>query len=347
MKDTPLQIVGGGLAGLALAIALSKRGCPVIVHEAFDYPRHRVCGEFVAGLDGKTIHELGLQSIMNKSVMNQTTAWFHRRNPILNARLPQPAPSLSRYYLDAKLAELFCRNGGELRTGKRVNLSALQKNSAEGWIIASGRKPNTRSPLVGLKCHLRNLPISADLEMHLGKGGYAGITRVENHTLNLCGLFHRLPASGKIDRDLMLHYLQQHQLHLLAEKFDAATWVEGSFCAVAALEYVPGNDSGNGLLYLGDAAAMIPPFTGHGMALAIESANIALEPLLAYASGKSHWQNTRRTIDQESKLRFAKRRRWARCINYFLLHPPGPALLQMLAVSRLLPFDFMLRRLHH
>jgi flavin-dependent dehydrogenase len=346
MMSRPFQIVGGGLAGLALAIGLRSRGCPVIVHEAGNYPRHRVCGEFIAGLDPVAIREMGIESILNEAIMNQTTVWFCGKKPVLEARLPQSAPSLSRHKMDAGLAALFRKQGGDLHTGKRVSLSPLIDKKGEGWIFTCGRKPQTDSPLIGLKCHLHNFPMSADLEMHLGKGGYVGITKVENNTRNLCGLFRRQPSKGLKDSELILQYLREHQLQSLADKLTCATTVEGSFCAVAALQYSRSTIRDDNTLCLGDAAAMIPPFTGHGMALALQSAHIALDPLLAYASGKSTWENTCNFIHRQTRLKFSKRRRRARFLNAILLHPSGPTILRILAGSHLLPFDFMVRRLH-
>ena len=56
----PITIVGGGLAGLALGVALRRNDVPVSVIEAGHYPRHRVCGEFISGeglrvLDGLAV----------------------------------------------------------------------------------------------------------------------------------------------------------------------------------------------------------------------------------------------------------------------------------------------------
>ena len=46
-----VRIVGGGLAGLSLGIGLRRAGVSTEIFEAGDYPRHRVCGEFVTGLE--------------------------------------------------------------------------------------------------------------------------------------------------------------------------------------------------------------------------------------------------------------------------------------------------------
>ncbi len=41
-------IIGGGLAGLALAVDLKKSGYTVLVIEKGKYPRHKVCGEYIS-----------------------------------------------------------------------------------------------------------------------------------------------------------------------------------------------------------------------------------------------------------------------------------------------------------
>jgi len=41
-------IVGGGLAGLVNAVHLSKAGLKILVLEKNDYPKHKVCGEYIS-----------------------------------------------------------------------------------------------------------------------------------------------------------------------------------------------------------------------------------------------------------------------------------------------------------
>ena len=43
-----VAIIGGGLAGLSLSIDLRKRGFSVVVIEKGNYPRHKVCGEYIS-----------------------------------------------------------------------------------------------------------------------------------------------------------------------------------------------------------------------------------------------------------------------------------------------------------
>ena len=49
METNPdVVLIGGGLAGLTAAIHLSKKGLKVTLIEKSDYPRHKVCGEYIS-----------------------------------------------------------------------------------------------------------------------------------------------------------------------------------------------------------------------------------------------------------------------------------------------------------
>jgi 2-polyprenyl-6-methoxyphenol hydroxylase-like FAD-dependent oxidoreductase len=73
-----IAIVGGGLAGLTLGIALRQREVAVTICEAGHYPRHRVCGEFISGRGQATLARLGMNNFINESgaVSAQTAAFF-------------------------------------------------------------------------------------------------------------------------------------------------------------------------------------------------------------------------------------------------------------------------------
>src|ERR1039458_4692061 len=117
----PITIVGGGLAGLTLGIGLRQRGIPVTVWEAGQYPRHRVCGEFISGRGQDVLARLGLLESFRQagSVPARTAAFFLGRIASPVRSLPAPALCLSRFVMDALLAAQFRQAGGELRQNTR------------------------------------------------------------------------------------------------------------------------------------------------------------------------------------------------------------------------------------
>ena len=57
-----VTIVGGGIAGLSAGIALRQRGVPVTVIESKEYPRHKVCGEFISGRGLEILARIGIDA---------------------------------------------------------------------------------------------------------------------------------------------------------------------------------------------------------------------------------------------------------------------------------------------
>jgi flavin-dependent dehydrogenase len=340
MTPRPLEIIGGGLAGLALGCALRREGVPVILHEAGDYPRHRVCGEFITGLGDATITRLGLAPALAGALAHRRVAWFHRDGPPQSHALPSPARAISRFALDARLAEMFTALGGDLRVRSRVDPPKV----SEGKIFATGRRRATASPWIGLKLHAHDLPLAHDLEMHLGENCYAGLARVERGAVNVCGLFRRGLATGT-GADLLLRCLRAAGLAALADRLAHAAIEDASVCAVAALGFdrrPPAADR----LCLGDAIALIPPFTGNGMAMAFQSAELALDPLLAYARGAIAWPDAVRATQRAQRKKFRVRLASAGALHPFLLGPRRQRWIAALGRARLVPFRPLYAALH-
>src|SRR5450432_1018430 len=111
-----ITMVGGGLAGLTLGIGLRQRDVPVIIYEAGNYPRHRVCGEFISGRGQAALERLKLRELLERAggVHAQTAAFFSETKSTAPLSLPTPAICLSRFTLDAALAKRFRELGGEL-----------------------------------------------------------------------------------------------------------------------------------------------------------------------------------------------------------------------------------------
>ncbi len=344
MTPQPIEIIGGGLAGLSLGIALRREGIDVTVHEGSSYPRHKVCGEFITGLDDDTIQSLGLASILFDARPCHEVTWHQGNARLRQHRLPEPARAISRYVLDTRMAEAFVAEGGKLLTGVPVQ----DFQPAPGRVIALGKPLRSTSPWLGLKLHVRGLVLASDLELHLGDKGYVGLCRLDDRTVNVCGLFRRQPlaakAGGAADA-LLIAYLRGWGLGSLAERLVEAETVPESVRAVAGLDFSKGRPGIDGLT-LGDAFTQTPPFTGNGMAMAFQSAACALGTLTAWSRGKLGWAETVAEVRGALRKRFRRRLVMARSLHPFLLLPQRQRLLAGSQRRGWLPMASLYRLVH-
>jgi hypothetical protein len=301
----------------------------VTIHEAGGYPRHRVCGEFISGVEDEVLEYLTIARHLSDGRRLEDARWFDAAGGLGSMRVP--AIGLSRWTLDQRLAGDFLEAGGELRTGSRIQPGA-------GIVWASGRK-RRRTKWVGLKAHVRGFCMDGDLEMHAGACGYAGVSRIEGGQVNVCGLFRAEGLRGGRGSAMLVSTLARSGLGRLAERLAGADVDPGSFCAVAG--FGPGvNASGD--FAIGDAAQMIPPFTGNGMSMAFESAAIAVEPLVEFAAGRMTWTDARRQTDARQKRRFRRRMTVACGAHGLLTTRIGVMAWGVLARRRMVPYEKLL-----
>jgi flavin-dependent dehydrogenase len=332
-----VKIIGGGLAGLGLGIALRRRDVPVTIHESGHYPRHRVCGEFITSLDRRTRHEVQLNDILRGARPASGVSWCEDGKSEITHRLPQPALCLSRRVLDEAMAACFTGLGGDLRTGSRE-----QCTGEAGNVHACGRQPRASSAWVGIKQHFRGLEVRNDLEVHFGRGGYIGLTRIDEHTVNVCGLLRR----GLSDlKSSFPDIAAQGGFDNLSRRLAGAEPLAGSFCAVAGLDY-RGAAPEDGFLRIGDRSALIPPFTGHGMTIALQSAVAAMPSLLAWSRREIEWSQARALAARAQRRRFGLRLRAANALHPLLLHARTRALARALHTRGILPVGLLYRVMH-
>jgi flavin-dependent dehydrogenase len=315
----PIQIVGGGLAGLTLGIALRKKEIPVTVYEAGNYPRHRVCGGFVSGHGLEILVALGLkEKFLDAGAIEARSAIFFSGNSSSPARqLPSPALCLSRFVMDKLLADEFQRLGGQLESDTR-----WQDDFTDGTVRASGRQLHPVENgwrWFGLKAHARNVFPAADLEMHVFKNGYVGICKLAGDEVNVCGLFRRngsaTPQKNGFDQ------LRGNPGTILHGRLARAEFDAQSFCSVAGLSLKPQRASEKSGCCIGDALTMIPPVTGNGMSLAFESAQLAVGPLAAFSRGETSWALAQQGIARASDEMFSSRLRWANWLQRLMFSP--------------------------
>jgi len=320
----PITIIGGGLAGLTLGIGLRQRDVPVVVQEAGDYPRHRVCGEFISGSGQTVLERLGILDLFQiAGAIHARTVMFIcdvAQSPV--RRLAAPALCLSRYKMDALLADRFRETGGELRVQSRWNAPG-----GEGIVFASGRRlhpsgENGSPRWFGVKAHVSNaisVNLEADLEMHFAPDGYVGVSRIDGGQVNVCGLFRARRDERR--SETKTDWLRGPDGSLLRKRLHSGEFEPSSFCSVAGIELKPQRASAKDECYIGDALTMTPPVTGNGMSMAFESAEAAIEPLTAYSQDRLSWSDAQRQIARRCDAAFSRRLAWARLLQWMIISP--------------------------
>lgn len=339
--DQPVIISGGGLAGLSLGVALMRRGVPVELHEQGRYPRHRVCGEFVCGVEAATLNFLGIERFFAPADRLRSSIWYWQGKRVWQRALPRAAYGLSRYGLDFALVEELRAGGARVR-----EKSYFRPNRPEGIVLATGRSSG-RGGFLGFKAHVTGLSLGADLELHLGSGGYVGLSPVEGGWVNVCGLFSPEFGLRAGRREALLAHCRATGLVSLADRLGGAVWSDESCQGIAGVICGPApGQRGPPLVRIGDAWGVTPPFTGNGMSIALESAALAVGPLEKWSRGELPWSLTVAAVEKACRRTFARRLRVAGWLHPWLFRPGRQRILIPLAQSGFLPFNTVFRWSH-
>ncbi|MFN0129268.1 MAG: hypothetical protein ACKV19_21575, partial [Verrucomicrobiales bacterium] len=161
---------------------------------------------------------------------------------------------------------------------------------------------------------------------HVAKNAYVGICRVGDDVVNVCGLFRRRDAEAS--RGGPLNWLRGTAGSPLFDRLLSAEFEKSSVCAVGGLSLRP-PPLAAGECRIGDAFTMIPPITGNGMSMALESADLAVEPLASYADGAWDWGSATQAIAHRLQENFARRLRWAGGFHHALFSSWGGTALRL------------------
>jgi flavin-dependent dehydrogenase len=175
--------------------------------------------------------------------------------------------------------------------------------------------------------------------MFTSPSGYIGLAKIEDGRVNICGLFKMRRPSGAKGSTLLLAMLRQSRLDALAERLETADIDEASFCGVAGFQI--GQQVGP-TFSIGDAASMIPPFTGNGMSMAFESAECALQPALDYATGRKSWLEAACASTASQASRFKRRLASATILHHLLTNSTALRITGALARRNCLPLQTLL-----
>ncbi|MEC3910851.1 FAD-dependent monooxygenase [Sphingobium sp. CR2-8] len=293
-------IVGGGPAGAAAAIQLSRAGLRPVVIERSATPADMLCGGFLSWNSVRLLEECNVDPLALGGHAIHRARLFAGRH-VTELALPAPAVGLSRRRLDAALLDQAAAAGADIRRGVTVRgIDNGVVRYADGTsetpahlILATGkhdvrgaaRPAPTNDAAVGLRWQFpasqRLIQTLGDaIELHLFHQGYAGLVGQEDGAVNLC-LAVRQSAFVRAGKrpDAMLTALLAQTPGLADRLADVAV---GEAQAIANIPYGWRADGpSEGLYRIGDQIGVIPSIAGEGVGIAIATGMAAAKAIMA------------------------------------------------------------------
>jgi flavin-dependent dehydrogenase len=342
-----IAIVGGGLAGLAAAIQLKRKGHTVVLFEKEKYPFHKVCGEYVSLESWNFLQELGLPLADMELPLIDTLMLTAANGRSFTTRLPLGGFGISRYTLDRGLAEIALKSGVHLAAETKVNgisfdekfrLEFQSKNifpktvRAAVCCAAYGKRSNldvkwNRDFLqghdkrldnyVGIKYHIQTEWKKNLIGLHNFENGYCGISRIENGLYCLCYMT-RAENLKKANNDI--RRLEEEVLYKnphLKKIFLESQTAPGFPVTISQISFKKKKQVEGHVLMLGDAAGMITPLCGNGMSIALHTARIASELISPFLEKKISRAQLESAYCLRWKKQFSGRLRTGRVLQGF------------------------------
>lgn len=336
---TAALVVGAGPAGASAAMALLRQGLDVTVLERRLRVGPRVCGAFLGAEALRHLEILGLADRARTQGVAVTASWVsvgsgqERRVDFPKPGLALPRPTLERVLLD----EVEAR-GGKVRWGvsaKPVGPTTLSVQgpgltpsdpavfSADYVVWADGRFSGQESVDLsngGPVWSGWNAPFSGvhqrpgEMSLYFLPDGYVGLMTFKDGTSNLCGLKRR---RGNPLQWGAVFEEAKNQSPWLRGRMEQATLLT-SWHGVGPLPFSGGLRPDDGVIRVGDAAAVGDPFMGEGIGRALGAG-----PLLSDALRRNPGRAERLNRDTRDLLRETYERRFllGNSLRWLLNHP--------------------------
>ncbi|MGC4033935.1 MAG: NAD(P)/FAD-dependent oxidoreductase [Tepidisphaeraceae bacterium] len=310
MTNSKIIVAGGGLAGLITSIHLTRSGVPCLVIEKKSYPFHRVCGEYISNEVVPYLNGLGAYPEELKPSRIKKFRLTSVNGTVAEMPLDLGGFGISRFSFDHYLYNVAKKLGVEFLLDTEVEKITFAKDSftvstsagnyESPLVIGSFGKRSKldvwlkrsfirrRSPYVGVKYHIRLKDFPSDLiALHNFQDGYCGISHVENNIINLCYLTHRdnLKKHGSIPAmEKAALFQNPHLKHI----FSNAEFLFEKPETINEISFETKSPVDQHILMAGDAAGMISPLCGNGMAMAIHAAKILGEHVNKFYHDKNY-----------------------------------------------------------
>ena len=300
-------IVGGGLAGLTSAIHLSKFKQRVLLIEKNTYPKHKVCGEYISNEALPYLNSLGINPIKEGAKKITKVHVSTIKGSLIKGDLPLGGFGMSRYFLDELLANKALSNGVIIlhesveSVNFNDNLFCVQTKTLEVFqskitIGAFGKRSaldlkmnrkfiKKKSPYLAVKLHVKGDFPENLVALHNFKGGYCGVSKVENNSINLCYITKYDSFKKHKNITTFQEQVVFKNKHL-RKIFTESKPVFEKPLTISQISFEAKHPVEDHIIMCGDTAGMIHPLCGNGMGMAIASARLASTLILKFLNGE-------------------------------------------------------------
>lgn len=287
-------IVGAGPAGSSAAYLLASAGMRVALLDQYAFPRDKLCGGLLSGRSQRVFTEIfGASWSPTIEYLSHGVTMYHR-DRLLNAlEDASPLHFTSRSVFDAHLLQLAEQQGATFlqanvsgldRADNTVYLKDGQQFQADFIIGADGVLSTIANSLYPRSLDKRRLGLAMEIELPretitqdvtmpeiyfgLVQWGYGWVfPKAETLTVGVGGVWQKNPS--------MLRAFQEFLKQRFG--FQPDVRIKGHYLPFRVYRRKPGNGS---VLLVGDAAGLVEPITGEGIAFAMQSGQFAASSIL-------------------------------------------------------------------
>jgi menaquinone-9 beta-reductase len=315
--DADVLIVGGGPSGSICANYLAKAGNKVILIDSENFPRDKICGDFVSPISLNELKEIGIWELDDfERTYVITGATVHLNGLSLISKnlpemegLPDYGRVIPRVKLDNWLVEAAKKNGVQVITPCRLENYSINTNSvtidcdqegrkryftvklivgADGSYskvarLLNGRNPLPENKIVAVRAYFENVNCkSQQAELFFSSKSFPGYY----------WFFPVSPTTANVGVGMMLENFPKEEISLKKllldiiendESFKSKIGdgkLEGKIVGFPLSIYDPNETIvKDRLLLIGDAAGLVNPINGEGIQHAIQSGRWAAESI--------------------------------------------------------------------
>ncbi len=286
-----VAIVGGGPAGLAVALEAARRGLSTAVFERRKGPVDKACGEGLMPSGLAALERLGVLAHLDRtdSAPFDSIAWVQEDGRAVVGRLPAPGGlGVRRLALATAMVARAREAGVDLHeecpvTAHRIDATGVTLVTPRGDIRAKllvgadGLQSKLRKEegfarewtgprRFGLRRHVAQPPWGRSVEVHFAAGVEAYVTPAGSNRVGIAFLWEDGQIPSPVSFDALLA-----RFPLLQRRIANAPW-DSEPRGAGPLRQLVRARAGRRVVLVGDAAGYVDAITGEGLSLAFEGA---------------------------------------------------------------------------